>query len=76
MTAPKLILAGALVAIFLLSLDTVESQCLDCETPYGPYCCKTSFNGVCCECLGNCGKRQLKKQEKEMEILPTMQNKV
>merc|ERR1712126_296575 len=49
MTAPKLILAGALVAIFLLSLDTVESQCLNCEAPYGPYCCKGSFNSVCCE---------------------------
>merc|ERR1712098_981901 len=49
MTAPKLILAGALVAIFLLSLDSVESQCLNCEAPNGPYCCKTSFSGNCCE---------------------------
>merc|ERR1712198_315235 len=49
MTAPKLVLAGALVAIFLLSLDTVQSQCLNCEAPYGPYCCKGSFNSVCCE---------------------------
>merc|ERR1712126_354301 len=49
MTAPKIILAGALVALFLLSLDTVESQCLNCEAPYGPYCCKGSFNSVCCE---------------------------
>merc|ERR1712168_1582066 len=48
-TGPKLILAGALVAIFLLSLDTVQSQCLNCEAPYGPYCCKGSFNSVCCE---------------------------
>ena len=42
-------LVGALVAIFLLSFDYVESQCLNCEAPNGPYCCKTSFSGNCCE---------------------------
>ena len=42
-------LVGALVAIFLLSFDYVESQCLNCEAPNGPYCCKTSYNGQCCE---------------------------
>jgi len=79
MTAPKLILAGALVAIFLLSLDSVESQCLNCEAPNGPYCCKTSFNGDCCEYpLDRMDKglaqltpleKKLKGQEIEKEIL-------
>merc|ERR1712179_323194 len=27
----------------------VEGACLNCEAPYGPYCCKTSFRGQCCE---------------------------
>ena len=49
MTAPKLILAGALVEVFLLLFVSVESQCLACVAPYGPYCCKTSFNSKCCE---------------------------
>merc|ERR1711942_433706 len=49
MTSAKLMLVGALVAIFLLSFDFVESQCLNCEAPNGPYCCKTSFSGNCCE---------------------------
>merc|ERR1712212_952590 len=79
MTAPKLILAGALVAISLLSLDSVESQCLNCEAPNGPYCCKTSFNGDCCEYpLDRMDKslaqltpleKKLKGQEIEKEIL-------
>ena len=44
-----MVIAGALVAICILSLDSVEGACLNCEAPYGPYCCKTSFRGQCCE---------------------------
>ena len=33
----------------MLSFDSVESQCLNCEAPYGTYCCKSSFRGLCCE---------------------------
>merc|ERR1712198_305214 len=71
MTAPKLILAGALVAIFLLSLDTVESQCLNCEAPYGPYCCKGSFNSVCCKYpIGRMDKSlpQLSPLERQLKV--------
>ena len=42
-------IAGVLAAICILSLDSVEGACLNCEAPYGPYCCKTSFRGQCCE---------------------------
>merc|ERR1712198_361790 len=71
MTAPKLILAGALVAIFWLSLDTGESQCLNCEAPYGPYCCKGSFNSVCCEYpIGRMDKSlpQLSPLERQLKV--------
>ena len=42
-------MAGVFVVICLLSFDSVESGCLNCEAPLGPYCCKTSFRGQCCE---------------------------
>merc|ERR1712203_759404 len=49
LSANKLAIAGALVAICILSFDSTEGACLNCEAPYGPYCCKTSFRGQCCE---------------------------
>merc|ERR1712088_85446 len=49
MSQLKLAIAGALVAICILSFDSAEGACLNCEAPYGPYCCKTSFRGQCCE---------------------------
>jgi len=49
MIATKFILVGAIVAICLLSFDSVEGQCLNCEAPWGTYCCKTSHDGHCCE---------------------------
>ena len=45
----QLVIAAALVTICILYLDSVEGACLNCEAPYGPYCCKTSFRGQCCE---------------------------
>merc|ERR1711872_279495 len=44
----KLTLAGVLVAMFLLSFDSVKSDC-DCEGPVVNNCCPTGFNGECCE---------------------------
>merc|ERR1712198_160755 len=44
----KLILAGVLVTIFLLSFDSVESAC-NCEGPVVDHCCPVGFNGNCCE---------------------------
>merc|ERR1712198_407242 len=44
----KLILAGVLVTIFLLSFDSVESDC-NCEGPVVDHCCPVGFNGNCCE---------------------------
>ena len=34
--------------MFLLSFDSVESDC-NCEGPVVDYCCPTGFNGQCCE---------------------------
>ena len=45
----QFILVGAIVAMCFLSFDSVEGQCLACAMPYGPYCCKTSFGGKCCD---------------------------
>ena len=44
----QLTLAGVLVAMFLLSFDSVESDC-NCEGPVVNNCCPTGFNGECCE---------------------------
>ena len=35
--------------MFLLSFDSVQSECDNCEGPVVDYCCPTGFNGQCCE---------------------------
>ena len=41
--------AWSLLAIILCLFNTVNASCDNCEGPLGPYCCKTSFRGTCCE---------------------------
>ena len=41
--------AWSLLAIILGLFNTVNASCDNCEGPLGPYCCKTSFRGTCCE---------------------------
>ena len=33
----------------MLSFDSVECECDNCEGPVVDYCCPTGFNGQCCE---------------------------
>ena len=72
-----MILAGVLVAIFLLSFDLVESEC-DCKGPVVDYCCPVGFNGSCCEYpLDRSAKSggplsPLEKRLKQLEEMPTM----
>ena len=42
-------LAWSLLAVILCLFNTVNAACDNCEGPLGPYCCKTSFRGTCCE---------------------------
>ena len=47
MFAFKLLL---LTLVLLNSVGNIVSPgCPNCEAPYGPYCCKTSHRGTCCE---------------------------
>merc|ERR1712198_512279 len=81
MTSAKSILSGALVAIFLLSFDSVKSEC-DCEGPVVDYCCPVGFNGSCCEYpLDRSAKSggplsPLEKRLKQLDEMPSMPTKV
>ena len=41
--------AWSLLAIIVCLFSNVNASCDNCEGPLGPYCCKTSFRGTCCE---------------------------
>ena len=42
-------MALALLTLSLNLMTSVDGACLICEAPWGEWCCKTSWNGVCCE---------------------------